>query len=221
MVNALVALGANPSKVHYNPYGINCKLFHRVNVLASDIRFLAVARFAEKKAPLNTIKAFSEVVRIYPTARLIMAGIGPLFEKAKELVTELRIADNVDFKGVLNPQQIVDEMKNTRAFVQHSVTASDGDSEGTPNSILEASATGLPIISTRHAGIKEAVIHEKTGYLVEEHDVQTMATYMIKLAGSKELAAQLGSNGAQHIREHYELQQRIDKLAMIVYADIK
>lgn len=221
MVNNLIALGASKSKVHYNPYGINCELFHRVDVLKSDIRFLAVARFMEKKAPQNTIKAFSKVLSVYPSAKLIMIGIGPLLEKSKKLADDLGIANAVDFMGVLNQEQIFVQMKNCRAFVQHSVITADGDSEGTPNSILEASAAGLPIISTRHAGIKEAVVHEKTGYLVEEHDVEAMAEYMIELAENRELAAELGANGAQHIRINYEMQQRINALAAILYADIK
>ena len=49
-------------------------------------------------------------------------------------------------------------MQHARAFVQHSVTAADGDSEGTPVSILEAGAAGLPVVSTRHAGIPEGVV---------------------------------------------------------------
>lgn len=221
MVNNLIALGADKSKVHYNPYGINCELFHRVDVLKSDIRFLAVARFMEKKAPQNTIKAFSRVLSVYPAAKLVMVGVGPLLEKSKRLAVDLGIVNAVIFMGVLNQDQIFTQMKNCRAFVQHSVISADGDSEGTPNSILEASAAGLPIISTRHAGIKEAVIHEKTGYLVEEHDVEAMADYMLKLAENKELAAELGANGAKYIRENYEMQQRIKALAAILYADIK
>ncbi len=221
MVKNLITLGADKSKVYLNPYGINCKLFQPVDVLQSDIRFLAVARFMQKKAPLNTIKAFSKVYQAYPAAKLVMIGIGPLLEKSKKLVVDLGIEKAVDFMGVLNHEQIFSQMKNCRAFVQHSVITADGDSEGTPNSILEASAAGLPIISTKHAGIKEAVVHEKTGYLVEEHNVDAMADYMIKLAGNKELAAELGVNGAEHIRENYEMQQRINALAEILYADIK
>src|SRR3546814_21143924 len=100
-----------------------------------------------------------------------MAGIGPLWQQTKELAARLNLEKAIDFAGVLTHEQVYERMKHTRAFVQHSVTAAAGDSEGTPNSILEASAAGLPVVSTRHAGIKEAVRHEETGFLVEEHDV--------------------------------------------------
>lgn len=221
MLKNLIAIGASKSKVHLNPYGINCQLFLPVNVLLSEIKFIAVGRFVEKKAPQNTIMAFEKLLRLHPSAKLVMVGVGILLENSKKLVIDLGINESVNFMGVLTPEQIYDQMKTCRAFVQHSVTSADGDSEGTPNSVLEASAAGLPIISTMHAGIKEAVIHEKTGFLVNEHDIDAMANYMIKLAENAELASEMGVNGALHIRENYELNKQINALATIVYADIK
>src|SRR3546814_21195876 len=82
-----------------------------------------------------------------------MAGIGPLWQQTKELAARLNIEKAIDFAGVLTHEQVYERMKHTRAFVQHSVTAAAGDSEGTPNSILEASAAGLPVVRTSHAGI--------------------------------------------------------------------
>jgi len=108
-----------------------------------------------------------------------------------------------------------------RCFVQHSVTSPDGDMEGTPNTILEAGSSGLPVVSTFHAGIKQAVIHEKTGYLVPEHDIEGMAAYMIKIAEDVQLASQLGTNEAAHIRENYDIKDRINTLTDIIYKAIK
>ena len=60
----------------------------------------------------------------------------------------------VDFLGVQSPNQIRDLINNSFCFVQHSIVAENGDAEGTPVAILEATAAGLPVVSTRHAGIK-------------------------------------------------------------------
>ncbi|HYH55983.1 MAG TPA: glycosyltransferase, partial [Anseongella sp.] len=141
---------------------------------------------------------------------------GPLWEQSKKLAAELGIGKAVEFAGVLSHGQVYERMKSSRAFVQHSVKAADGDSEGTPNSILEAAAAGLPAVSTRHAGIKEAVLHKRTGFLVEEHDVDGMAEYMSLLAGEPALAASLGAAARRHMEENYSFQQRIGILWNVI-----
>lgn len=216
MCRALENLGCPPEKVVYNPYGVDLGLFYPVNVSASPINFLSVARFAEKKAPHLTIQAFAKVREEYPEARLVMAGIGPLWKQSKSLAAELGLEEAIDFAGVLSHADVYELMKTSRAFVQHSVTAAGGDSEGTPNSILEAAAAGLPAVSTRHAGIKEAVLHEKTGFLVEEQDVEGMAAYLLKLAADASLAATLGANARRHMEENYSFDHRIGRLWNII-----
>jgi glycosyltransferase involved in cell wall biosynthesis len=100
--------------------------------------------------------------------------------------------------------------------VQHSVTANDGDSEGTPNAVLEAGASGLPVVSTRHAGIKEAVIEMKTGLLVDEGDIDGMAQHMIRLAKDSALAASLGKTAREWISAEYSMDKSIGKLWSII-----
>lgn len=216
MCRSLEALGCPPEKIVYNPYGVDLRLFYPVDVSASPVHFLSVARFAEKKAPHLTLRAFASVREQFPQARLTMAGKGPLWEQSKKLAAELGLAQSVDFAGVLSHEQVYELMKTTRAFVQHSVTAANGDSEGTPNSILEAAAAGLPAVSTRHAGIKEAVLHEKTGFLVAEHDVEGMARYMALLAEDASLAASLGAAAREHMEENYSFDQRIGRLWNVI-----
>jgi Glycosyl transferases group 1 len=101
----------------------------------------------------------------------------------------------VTFLGEQPHDVVAAELRGARAFVQHSITAVDGDSEGLPNSVLEASATGIPVVSTRHAGIPEIVVDGTTGYLVDEHDVPAMVTQMERLLGDPALAATLGRAG--------------------------
>ncbi|MFS8617880.1 MAG: glycosyltransferase [Solitalea sp.] len=218
MCKAIQLLGCPPEKIVYNPYGVDLRHFQPVNVAASPLNFLSVARFAEKKAPHLTIRAFAQVQAQYPEARLIMAGTGPLWEQSKKLAAELNLGEAIEFAGVLSHEQVYERMKTSRAFVQHSVTAARGDSEGTPNSILEAAAAGLPAVSTRHAGIKEAVVHEKTGFLVGERDVDGMVRYMSLLAGDAALAARLGANARAHMEENYSFDQRIGRLWDVIVA---
>ena len=218
MVNELISIGMPPEKVFYNPYGVETSYFKCSPVLQSKPIFLSVARFAEKKGPLQTLKAFKMVLKEVPEARLIMAGIGPMWEECKLFAQEVGISASVEFKGIVTHEDIRSLMNQSRAFVQHSVKAPSGDMEGTPNSILEASSSCLPIVSTRHAGIPDSVIENKTGFLVEEHDVEGMAAYMIKFAKDPELASRMGKAGRLFMLENFEMKERIETIANLLHA---
>ncbi len=220
MKNELIKLGAPVNKIVNNPYGVDLDFFDGAKPENSPPVFVAVGRFAEKKAPDLTIRAFYEVYKVNQDVKLIMIGDGPLLKSCKDLVNELKLNDNVEFKGVLNREEILKTLKTGRVFVQHSVRAKSGDMEGTPNTILEASATGLPIVSTFHAGISEAVIHQKTGFLVQEHDYLKMAEYMSDLINNPEKAGQYGRNSREYMLEKYSIQYRYSKLRDLMLAAI-
>jgi glycosyltransferase involved in cell wall biosynthesis len=94
--------------------------------------------------------------------------------------------------------------------------ASSGDREGTPVAILEAAASGLPVIATRHAGIPEAVIHGETGLLVDELDIEAMAEHIAVLATDAGLAGALGRRARQHIRVNYSMAKSVQGLNTIL-----
>ena len=79
-------------------------------------------------------------------------------------------------------------------FVQHSVQPSYGDAEGTPNTILEAGAAALPVVSTKHAGIPQAVLDENTGFLVDEYDSKGMTDAMVSLFNDKTRCQSMGAS---------------------------
>jgi len=94
--------------------------------------------------------------------------------------------------------------------------ARDGDSEGTPVAVLEAGASALPVVSTRHANIPDVIVEGETGFLVDERDVRGMAAQMIKLAEQPELAAELGSANRQRIEQHFDMQNSLSRLPSIL-----
>ena len=216
MERQLCTLGAPREKIHYNPYGVDASLFVQAAPGRNPPVFVAVGSFVDKKAPHLTLLAFKQTLEQCPEARLIMGGSGDLLEACKQLAKALRISSQVDFLGPLPHTQVVSLMQRARAFVQHSVTASYGDSEGTPVAILEAGASGLPVISTRHAGIKDVVIEGETGFLVDETDIENMAHYMVRLAKDPTLAAQLGQQAREHISVNYSMEKSIAGLWQIL-----
>ena len=122
----------------------------------------------------------------------------------------------IEFLGAQNHSVVEREMQNARCFVQHSVVAPSGDCEGTPVSILEAGATGLPVVSTRHAGIPDVVIEGQTGFLVDEGDQSGMSHWMSQFAEQPELARTMGSAARDHITRNFSKQHRISSLWKII-----
>jgi len=220
MERQLLDLGAREEKLYYNPYGVDTSLFHNANPAHVAPIFLAVGRFVDKKAPYLTLLSFAKVKKKIPQARLKIIGDGPLLETCRQLAHALDIA-GIELPGPQTHAQVARTMQQARAFVQHSIKPSYGDSEGTPVAVLEAGAAGLPVVATRHGGIKDVVIHGQTGFLVDEGDVDGMVEYMIRLAEDPALAAQLGHTARQRICSHFSMEKSISGLWKIVLAVIQ
>jgi colanic acid/amylovoran biosynthesis glycosyltransferase len=212
MRQQLIELGAPADKVHLCPYGVDPHRIGAAQPAAAPPVFLAVGRLIPKKAPLATIEAFAAVRRQHPEAQLRMVGDGQLLPQCRQLVADLQLGGAVCLLGAQPHAVVLREMASARAFVQHSVVSPDGDSEGTPVAILEASASGLPVVSTRHAGIPDVVAEGRTGLLVAEHDVAGMAAHMRMLLENPARAVLLGSAGRAHVLAHYTLDQSIARL---------
>ncbi|MDT7688953.1 MAG: colanic acid/amylovoran biosynthesis glycosyltransferase [Acidobacteriota bacterium] len=214
----LIELGAPASLVHYNPCGVDCDSFGGADPAASAPLIIAVGRFVEKKAPQLTLAAFARVLQEYPEARLRMIGDGPLLGLCRKLSARLSLAHAVTFMGSLAHREVAGEMRRARLFAQHSVEAASGDCEGTPVSILEAGATGLPVVSTRHGGIPDVVEDGETGLLVGERDVEGMARAMLRLLRDPLLAAALGTAARRRVETHFSVTISIERLWAIISA---
>ncbi len=211
----LIELGCPDTKIRVNPCAPQDRFFELKPRYDTNL-FLAVGRFVEKKAPHLTIQAFQHVILKSPEARLVMVGDGPLWDTCKTMVQDLGIEDYVSFPGALSHEEISVLMEKSLAFVQHSVVAASGDSEGTPVAVLEASAAGLPVIATKHGGISDVVVSGETGVLVEEHDVQGMAQAMLSLLENRNLAQSMGQAGRERIRNHFSMQHHISTLRSVL-----
>lgn len=215
MSEMLLDLGCPKEKLVYNVYGPRPEFFDVVPTF-SKMQFLSVGRFTDKKAPYYLIMSIKLVVKTYPDIKLIMAGSGPLLNMCKNLVKYWDLSGNVVFPGVINAETYKELLGESLAYVQHSIIAENGDMEGTPLSILEASIAGLPVISTYHAGIPDVVIHKETGLLSDEHDIEQMSNHMIAVIEDKDLAMTLGQNGKSNIQKHFNLKRHIDQLQTIL-----
>jgi glycosyltransferase involved in cell wall biosynthesis len=190
--------------------------FHLGDPTGYPPTFIAVGRFVDKKAPHLTLLAFARLARTHPEARLRMIGEGPLLNPCKDLAEALRIDRSVTFLGAQPNSVVADELAHARAFVQHSLEARSGDREGTPVAVIEAGASAIPVVTTRHEGIPDVVIDGETGFLVEERDVEAMADRMIELASDPGLALRLGEAGRKRIETHFSMDRGMDRLRAVL-----
>jgi len=221
MLARLQELKAPPSKLHFNPHGVDVSVFSGAEPAMAPPTFVAVGRFVDKKSPQLTILAFRDVVMQCADARLVMIGDGPLLESCRSLAHACGIADSVKLLGARPHADVATVMRSARSFVQHSVETSYGDSEGTPVAVLEAGASGLPVVATKHAGIQDVVIDGQTGFLVNEGDVESMGKHMLRLARDSDLAAIMGVAARNRITAEFSLEKSIAGLWRIIQSTLR
>jgi colanic acid/amylovoran biosynthesis glycosyltransferase len=209
--------GISKERVQVIPCGVPASQFSpRVHSDAGTCRFLFVGRFVPKKAPLTTIRAFGRCLETGATARLTMIGDGPLLREAQDLVRALGLQDHAELVGEKSNEEVLCAMQRSSAYVQHSVTSADGDTEGWPVAIAEAAACGLPVVATRHAGIVTQVVHGRTGFLVDEHDELMMSQHMLTLARSPDLRRRMGEAGRSYMCNNFDSSDQVRKLETVL-----
>lgn len=196
MQQRLVSLGIAEEKIHIIPYGVDVPDAPPERLAGTKINCLAVGRFMGKKAPLKLLGAFLEACNTNSSLHLDYIGEGRLLSEAKAFVENHDLSRHVTLHGAKEHEFVIKKMKQAEIFIQHSVVDPiTGDEEGVPVAILEAMAMGLPVVSTRHAGIPEAVEEDCTGYLVDEGDVEEMGAKILQLAGDIQLRNRMGHAG--------------------------
>ena len=211
MTKKMIELGCDPNKIIKNTYGPGDHFFE-VKPDYSKNTIVALGGFVNQKAPYFTIMAFAKIVKEIPDAILYFGGSGPLYNAAVYMAEYFGIEENVVFTGFVHPKDCSAHIAKGSVFVQHSVTAIAGDTEGTPVAIMEAMAAGLPIVSTIHAGIPEVVKNNFNGFVVEEKDVDGMAKQIIYLLKNKEKKEEFGKNARQLVKEKYLLVSHINRI---------
>lgn len=168
---------------------------------ASPFYITSLGRLTGKKLPQALLYSAKLVLKKHPDVQFKVIGDGPLMDECKQILEDLDMAENFDMLGAMEHTEALEILSQASIFMQHSVTSSHGDQEGFPVSIAEASALGVPVVSTLHSGIPEGVIDGTTGFLVQEHDFEAMAEKLIMLIESEMLRLKMGAAGAKNIRD--------------------
>ena len=218
LASSLMDLGCPPSKLRVQRTGIpldTFRYFPRRKPANGEWRLLQACRLIAKKGLESTFRAFATFSKIHPNASLTIAGEGPLRAALEELATRLRLEGRITFAGFVDQSSLLELYRESHLFLHPSEEAPNGDREGIPNSLLEAMATGLPCITTRHGGIPEAVKHMESGILVGESDPGEIGDWLDRLVRNDELRDSLGKRAAQIISDKFDLKSQVEKLDKI------
>ncbi|HEY2574431.1 MAG TPA: glycosyltransferase [Verrucomicrobiaceae bacterium] len=184
-------------------------------------RFVQACRLIQKKGILTTLEALAVVKVRYPKFKYIICGDGPLRNKIAATVTHLGLGDNVELTGWLPQQRLIAEYHRAHLFLHPSEKTRDGDQEGVPNSMLEAMATGLPVVATQHGGIPEAVTQDRDGLLVPEHSAKELAVAILLMMGDASLLSRSSERAAASVRAKFGSEAQIAAMEDVYFEAMK
>lgn len=200
-------------KIRYIPNGVDIVRFSpnpeiRVKVrnafgFGDEFIWLAVGRLEPAKEYPAMLYAFAQILKRFPLSRLLIVGEGSLRPSIEALAKKLGIRESVHFLGLRS--DVPDLMRGADAYVMSSAW------EGMPMVLLEAHASGLPIVTTNVGGNGEIVIDGKTGFLVSPKDPDALASGMLRLMElTEEERKRMGQEGRKHVVEKFGLEQVVE-----------
>jgi colanic acid/amylovoran biosynthesis glycosyltransferase len=176
---------------------------------------LTVGRLVEKKGIDYALMAVKEVAQEFPQIEYRIVGTGPLEQRLKTLVQSLDLDRNVTFLGALDSDSVGRELAKATIFLLPCVEADTGDRDGVPLSSVEAMYMGIPVISTNMASIPELIEDGKEGLLVEQRNVEQLASAIRMLLHDKGLRTAMGEKGRAKVEKEFNIHKEVDKLVSL------
>ena len=203
--------GVDPKKVIIIPYGVDLDVFHiksdsniKQTLGIDQKKFVigTVGRLHPQKGHVYLIEAAQEIVNKKPDTFFVVVGDGKLRDFLENEVKNRNLHRYFYFTGFRN--DIPQLLQCFDIFVLPSLY------EGLPNVVLEAMATGKPVVATYVDGNKEAVIDGKTGILLPPKDSSGFVNALLHLMEHPDLAKKMGENGRKRVEEHFSLKKQVE-----------
>jgi colanic acid/amylovoran biosynthesis glycosyltransferase len=220
----LIELDCDPQRIRLNRTGIPLHGFpYLVRKIPADgaWRIVQACRLVPKKGLATALRAFARFAKAYPKSKFLIAGDGPLRRDLEELVRQLDLQNGVIFLGFLGQTELRELYEKAHVFMHPSELPPDANQEGVPNSMLEAMATGLPVVATHHGGIPEAVTDGVNGWLVPERDDEGLAASLVKMVEDPERWKVMGASASQTVATEFAQPRQIDCLESAYFEAIE
>jgi glycosyltransferase involved in cell wall biosynthesis len=199
-------------QVHRIYNGLNLAEFGHANFSSDPPLIVAIGRLIAKKGFANLIRACALLVEHGKSFRCEIFGEGPLENQLRGQIDELGLKELVQLRGAKPQHELRERLAGASVFVLPSVPEAEGGMDNLPTVIMEAMATGLPVVSTRIGGIPEMVIDNETGVLVEPHDAVALAGAIEKVTNDRSLGERLGHAGYERAQRLFSIEKNVREL---------
>jgi colanic acid/amylovoran biosynthesis glycosyltransferase len=175
----------------------------------------------DKKGFQFAIRAVAKIISRFPDVLYEIAGEGTLRPMLQQLIDDLGVGENVKLLGAQTRDEVLHHLQQASIFLAPCVTSDGktdgwlGDVETGPVVIMEAMASGLPVISTRHTGIPEFLHDGESGFLLEERDADGIADRLIRLMNQPETRREMGEKGRNWVHEYHNTEKQNDRLVEV------
>jgi glycosyltransferase involved in cell wall biosynthesis len=205
-------------RVHRIYNGLDLAEFRRADFSSTPPLIIAVGRLIPKKGFGDLIRACALLAKRGKLFRCEIIGEGAVESELRQQIDELCLQTNVVLTGAKPQTQLRRRLAAANVFVLPSVIDADGGMDNLPTVIMEAMATGLPVVSTNIAGIPEMVIDEETGFLVQSGDTAAMADAIETVINDCSSAARLGHSGYERARALFSIEKNARELCGLLSA---
>ena len=209
-----LALGADAARSSVVPYGVDAAGVGRdddargrgralLGVAADVPLVVAVGRFVKKKGFEYLIDAVPALVARHPSVQVVIAGDGDLDADLRRRAWDAGVTDHVRFPGLLAHQSVPPALAAADVAVVPSIRDDAGNVDGLPNVLLEALASGTPVVATPAGGIGAAITDGENGLLVPERDAAGLAAAIDRLLTDRALGAALGARARRRVQSDH------------------
>jgi glycosyltransferase involved in cell wall biosynthesis len=175
-------------------------------------RVVCVASLFEKKGHLDLIDALALLAERRPGVVLDLVGDGPERDRIVQRARARGVGERVSLLGARPSEEVGATLARARAFALPAIRLPSGRMEGIPVALMEAMASGVPVVATRISGIPELVQDGVTGILVEPHDPEALAAALDSLLSDDPLAAELALNARRLVERSFNLEIEAQRL---------
>jgi glycosyltransferase involved in cell wall biosynthesis len=203
-------------RVHRIYNGLDLAEFRRADFSSTPPLIIAVGRLIPKKGFSDLIRACGLLAERGKSLRCEIIGEGSLENELGRQIDELCLQNSVALTGAKPQTQLRQRLSAANVFVLPSVIDPDGGMDNLPTVIMEAMATGLPVVSTNIGGIPEMVIENETGFLVQPSDVVAMADAIERVISDCSLASRFGQSGYERARTLFSIEKNARELCALI-----
>ena len=220
-LNSCIDIGLKKEELEIIPFGVDTDFYRPLKILKNEniFQILAVGYLIERKGFEYLIKATKEVLNEHHNIQLTIVGSGPLEEKLKNIIKELKLESNAKIMQNVSDDELLQLYNSSDLFVLPSIVDSQGNTEGLGVVLLEAMACGLPVVGSNIGGIPDIIQDNETGLLVPEKDITELSNTILNLIENEDLRNKLAVNGHNRVKEKFSW-EKLAKDYIDVYNNI-